>query len=108
MKDLEAINLWRKLGLEELYAGVHKAEEATQAFERTLAALPRCKTCARAALLRDLQETSGKLSEQLISLGILSSALQEAVSAAEKVNAELRTKASAPCRCSGEPCTCHD
>lgn len=104
----EAVGFWRRLGLEELYDEVLKAQEAIRSFEVTLKTLPKCQKCARAALLRNLQESGNKLSVQLISLGILSSALKEAVSAAEKVSADMAQNPPVPCRCAGEPCTCHD
>ncbi len=104
----DTVDLWRRLGLEELYEQVRKAEEATQAFGQTLKSLPKCKKCARSMLLRGLQESGDKLSVQLISLGILSSALKDAVAAAEKACADMGQSASSPCRCAGEPCVCHD
>ncbi len=102
------VDLWRRLGLEELYEQVRKAEEATQSFAQTLKSLPKCKKCARSVLLDGLQVSGGKLSVQLISLGILSSALKDAVAAAEKASADVAQNVSTPCRCAGEPCTCHD
>src|SRR3989338_11167507 len=104
----DAIDLWRRLGLEELYEEVRKTEKTIQSFSQTLKSLPRCKKCARSALLRGLQESGNKLSVQLISLGILSSALKDAVSATEKACSDMAQNTPVPCHCAGEPCTCHD
>ena len=106
-KNTDAADLWRRLGLEELYKEVRQAQEAMQAFEQTLTNLPKCQKCARSFLLRGLQESGNKLSVQLIGLGILSSALKDAVSAAEKARTDITHESPAPCRCAGEPCSCH-
>jgi len=104
----DAVDLWRRLGLKELYKEIRKTQEAIQSFGQTLKNLPKCKQCARSVLLGNLQESGNALSVQLISLGILSSALKEAVAASEKACVDMGQSAPAPCRCAGEPCTCHD
>lgn len=107
-KYADITDFWRRLGLEELYEEVRDARQAMQLFEEMLTTLPKCQKCARAALLHNLQETGDKLSVRIINLGILSRSLKDAVKASERVHAELKDNEPPPCRCSGEPCKCHD
>ena len=103
----DALEVWRRLGLEELYEEVCRAQQTIQAFEQTLKNLPKCQKCARSTLLGNLQKSGTQLGAQLIGLGILSSALKDAVAAAERASAEMEQDAPEPCHCAGEPCSCH-
>jgi hypothetical protein len=106
--DIDSDDLWRRVGLDELRQALARVENLSSGFEKALRTLPPCNTCARVSLLEQIQTAGRHLSSEAASLSVLAGTLKQAVSAAEKMQAELATNIPEPCQCSSGKCICHD
>jgi len=106
--DLDTNELWRRVGLEELRASIRKVESASREFERILRELPPCNRCARASLLRQIQDSGAHLSSKSGSISALAAVVKESVEQFEIELENFESETISECACSSGPCTCHD
>lgn len=105
---IDAEDLWRRVGLDELRCALVRIECLTKQFEQALRALPPCSRCARVSLMEQIRETGGRLSGEAGSLSALAETLKRAVAAAEQTQAALAANAPEACHCTTSRCTCHE
>lgn len=105
---MDAEQLWRRVGLDELRQALRRIEELMYGFEKTLRSLPPCDACARAKLVERIQSDSNRLSREMTSLSVLAETLKDTLGTTEQCTAALTANPPAPCRCTGGPCTCHE
>lgn len=92
---------------EEIRLHLENVNSAAHHFEEALQALPACSECARVALLEHIRKAGNELGSEVISLSALAETLKGAVSAAESFQSQLTENPPSPCRCKGDPCSCH-
>ena len=107
-REVDAEELWRRVGLAELRQALVRTEELMVRFEHTLHALPPCTTCARAKLLEQLERQTGRLAQEMTGLAVLAATLKQTLATLEQTQAGLQRDAPAPCRCRTDVCTCHE
>jgi len=106
-KEIDANELWRRIGLERLRFALKNVREKSQQFEAALERLPECNQCARLALLKEIEQTAQELSSEVASLGGLTQSLESALSTAKECCQNLEEKTPSPCRCAPDKCVCH-
>ena len=108
VKDIDAEDIWKRIGLEKLRESLRAVNALSGQFETALRKLPACNQCARSEILKRIKTSGTDLSGEVVSLSVLASSLQNALVTAEKAKKELCKNAPNPCECSGEKCSCHE
>lgn len=103
----ELEELWKRVGLGELRSALEKVEGLRQDLERLLGDLPACDKCARAALMKQIEQAGIRLGGEVMGLTTMAASLQKTLAQAEGAVSQWVSQPAAPCRCAGEPCRCH-
>lgn len=99
--------LWKRVGLGELRGALEKVDSLRRDLEGLLRNLPSCDTCARAALMSQIEKAGIRLGGEVFGLTTMAASLGKTMAAAEGAIAQWVDQPVSPCRCSGEPCRCH-
>ena len=107
VEPIDSEELWRRVGLGELRLALGEVHGLSVVFEQAVQQLPACTQCARNSFLEEVHRSGAQLSRQAASLSVLAETLKVAASSALAAAEDLASQPPTPCRCGGNPCTCH-